>query len=844
MEKRVMSHSIPINVRCDTGGGARSDTRPRGSLVFLHRFAALLMILAQLCWISQAMAQLPPPGTPSQFDIVGFLQEATLNGPNPTATTGGKLKVNGHVVVVPDNTIVILPANALTWQELFAQAPAPYTGVATGMALTDSPAPLTTYEVHVIGNRVGDTYIAGLIYLSQQDLNTGAGYINYIDYARGEMYVGGTLNVDGAGLPRNVLDANNPGTRVAINDPGGRYGRAMSPDPRFTLDPDNPTIRSTTGFPMCLPRTDPNDPNAVPDALCPQGNRPKDVTGNFVTTLTMPAPAGIAAGQLPDPRIMAPFEVGDYVTYAGTLVRDSGTSGPYPSGSSGTFVSAHTIEDNVAIFTSPGTDPAYVAVDVTILGTGGLTVLGAGEAVIRTRFEGMTTDPSRPVHLYGIDINAADGKLTDRDWGMVAVDPGPPTGAVKGRWRFRPPCTATVPTQKDCKPPSGGTFLPPTREMRAVIEGAWTPTTDPATTGGANGLIAGQYHAPILEYIFPENIPGTPPPPNNFETIPFLAQGGYTSSANTLVGQLNPWPGKQAPSTCGPPTASAGADFTVGSGATNVPLSGSATGTGPLSYAWTAVSPSNTVLTNPTTPNPTFNAVTIAAGQPSQQMVFSLTVTGCNNQTASSTVTVTVQPAPQTTPVVNPIAPVTVSSGTPVRLTASATGPAPLTYTWTQTGGPAQAFTQQPAGNPSISFTRTLPIGQTTNDVLTFSVVATGGGVSSAPVSTTVTVKPVADSVAITNSVYRTSKQRLDITATSSIVSPNVTLTLQPYQTVSGGTFDPSALGATLTNTGGGTYTLTLVGAPQPAPSPARPLVVKSSLGGTSPAAALTTLRN
>ena len=53
-------------------------------------------------------------------------------------------------------------------------SPAPYTGAATGMALNDVPAPLTTYEAHVIGNRVlggaggADVYIAGLIYISQQ----------------------------------------------------------------------------------------------------------------------------------------------------------------------------------------------------------------------------------------------------------------------------------------------------------------------------------------------------------------------------------------------------------------------------------------------------------------------------------------------------------------------------------------------------------------------------------------------------------------------------------------------------------------------------------------------------
>ena len=43
--------------------------------------------------------------------------------------------------------------------------------------------------------------------------------------------------------------------------------------------------------------------------------------------------------------------------------------------------------------------------EVALIGTGGLTVIGAGEAAVRTRFEGMTTDPSRNIHLYGIDLD-------------------------------------------------------------------------------------------------------------------------------------------------------------------------------------------------------------------------------------------------------------------------------------------------------------------------------------------------------------------------------------------------------------------------------------------------------
>ena len=433
-------------------------------------------LATQLCLVGLASAQMPVPAS-SQFDITGFLQEASLD---PTCTAdphcGGTMKVNGHTIIVPKETIVVFPANQLTWQELFFQAPAPWgipgnlgvtavnDGVSaptTGMADADcavAPAagaacaapPITTYEMHVIGNRVlggtggADVYIAGLVNISQQSLNSGAGFINFIDYALGEMRVGGLINDP------------TTGARVRINDPSGRYSLSTtSPDRRFTVDPDNPTIIAGTGYPMCLPRAAANA-----DPLCPEGNRPVDALGNHLVSLTtnnLTAPgAPTFPGVFPDSTLQAPMEVGDYITYAGTLVKDAPvggflagdgpTVGPMPvatataTGTAQTYVSAHTITSNVAIFTYPGSNPAYVMNDVSLLGTGGLTVLGAGEAVIRTRFEGMTTDPSRNVHLYAIDYDPITGAATDRDWGSIGVDQGPPLGAVKGRWRFRPPC--------------------------------------------------------------------------------------------------------------------------------------------------------------------------------------------------------------------------------------------------------------------------------------------------------------------------------------------------------------------------------------------------------------------
>jgi len=730
------------------------------------RFATVLLF-SLLAMASVAVAQLPVPAS-SQFDITGFIQVATLGGagtgPGVGAHMGGTITVNGHVIIVPSETIVILPASALTWQELFALAPAPYTGAATGMALADIPAPLTTYEAHVVGNRVlggpagADLYIAGLISISQQGLNTGAGFINCINYATGEMRVGGLLG--------NCTD----GARVQLNDPvittvgdvalgTGRYSRGQSPDPRFTADQDNPTIASATGFPMCMPRViaDPNIPGNPNDPLCPVTQRP--LVG-FATCLN-PATAGARCtnfttlppgGGAPDPSTQAPFEIGDWVTFAGTLVADPGftagpTAGPWP-GIANTYISAHTISNNTAIYTFAGTDPSYVATEVTIIGTGGLTAIGVGEAVIRTRFEGMTTDvdtsllAQRIIHLYGIDFNAITGLTSDRDFGTIGVDPGPPTGAVKGRWRFRPPCLAFggAPTVRSCVMNAAGTFLPPPREMRSVIQGAFTAPITAASPRSANGIVYGQYHAPILEYIFPENVPGAPIVENNFNTIPFLAQGGYTSAAGTQVGQLNPWPSNVVPPpVCGPTTANAGGPYAVSSGGT-IALAGTASGTAPITFAWTA--PLGT-FDNPAVANPNYTAPQVAVLTP---VILTLTASNCGGP---STVTTTVTVAAAAPPTVNPIANQAVDSGSGGSFAVTASDPnvppaVPLTWSVSQTGTPALLnLVINSTGNTTATVSYTAPAGVLVSTPITVTVTATNAaGIASAAVSTTVTINP------------------------------------------------------------------------------------------------------
>jgi len=838
------------------------------------RFATVLLF-SLLAMAGVAVAQLPVPAS-SQFDITGFIQSATLGGPGSGpgvgAHQGGFITINGHLLTVPSETIVILPANALTWQELFAQAPAPYTGVATGMALTDIPAPLATYEARIVGNRViggpggADVYIAGLIWITQQGLNQGQGFINCINYATGEIRVGGPIGNCAAGA------------RVRLNDPlvpavgTGRYGRPMSPDIRFMVDQDNPTIRSVSGFPMCIPRVlaDPQIPGNPDDPLCPLTQRPVSVAGAppvFSTLFTTNDPVALP-GVPPDPTIQAPFEVGDFVTFAGTLMADPGftpgpTAGPWP-GNANVYVSAHTLVNNVGIYTWAGTSPAYVAIDVSFIGTGGLTVVGANEAAIMTRFEGFSTDPSRYVHLYGIDLNPTTGAPSDRDWGTIGVDPGPAKGAATGRWRFRPPCGLTAPDPtnfKDCTGPPTNSFLPPTREVRAVVQGAWVPGQ---VTTWANGIIAGQYHAPMADYRFPENLPGKPVVENNFNSIDFLAKGGYTSSAGTLVSVLNPWPSNVIPvQPCAVlPISVPGGPYTSPSGGATT-LNGSANTTdSPVTYLWTA--PQGT-FSDPTLPNPVYTAPVVAG---LTNIPLTLTVTTCAGS-GSASVNMAVNGA--LAPTVNHVAALTLSSGAAGSMPVTGSDPnvppaLPLVFISNQAGAPPLVgFNVTQGPNPpgtgaTINFTApTLPVGQVTNVVITLTTTATNSaGLVSAPDSTTVTVTPLPDVIRVAGQLeqYRLNNRRLVLNATSSVVSTNVVLKLQPYVTTTGTTYNPDpaqgGVGNTFTNNGGGVYTLTLNGVPEPAcgnvngniaPCPTKPLDIKSNLGGDSLPFALTDIR-
>jgi hypothetical protein len=502
----------------------------------MKRFALALASLLMSAPVSAEIAH--------QFLVVGHIEAFSVTDATDPLSDG-TMTVHGVTVTLPRNLIIQMPARYLTPADIFTLR-APATTDGSGLALADLPRPESAYEATIVGNVVGDRYIAGLVWISQHSLAEGAGFIQGID-------PDGTIRV--VANPDPAAPAQ-PVTRVRINDPDGVYA---PPDPnadaRFMVDTENPTILAGTGYPMCIA-------HAAAPGECPSNNRPFGTDGHPLTTFVMgpnslpgsPAGAPVIPACVPcDPTRQAPLMAGDYILFSGTLARDA----------TGLYISAHTVEANVGIYTAPGTDPAYVFIEGSLIGTQGPLVQREGapagttlpqETQDRLKIEGGSTDPSRAVELYAIDVDPVTGDQTLRLFNTVPTQPAP-----FGRFRLILGARANALFDAD------GNEKGAVRELMARIDRGLDLDGQPVPDGPlfAHGLVAGQYVAPFGEFIFPENkLIGDPILPNNFECLPFLLQGSgpLTTTVETggpVVGRLQPWPNVDEPDptavpACGP----------------------------------------------------------------------------------------------------------------------------------------------------------------------------------------------------------------------------------------------------------------------------------------------------
>jgi hypothetical protein len=748
-------------------------------------------------------ANAPAPGIPPQLDITGYLETATVD-PTMCPTLdprlwGGTARINGQLITIPCNTILQMPAFATSWADLFTAAPKdimPAGSKKSGLALGDAMAngtaglldmtwapqgdlpttynaPLPAHEFHVVGNTINGQNIAGLIFISQQSLNGGQGVISCIDYATGELQVGGTPLPHGSPCP--VPDGSF--TRVRFNDPVGRFGivhggpnsapgtvDVIEPgyDPRYTADTDNPTMHSALGYPVCIPAFNPFNQTIDPitglpipatiDAKCPIYNRPiapkcnsfnantllpafgAQPTNTYCTTWVMDPPGAHALkADASDPTLSAPLVIGDTIGFHGTMKADA--KGPY--------ISAHTIDANLGIYTQPHIAPSYVFVEALGVGTGGGTVGGvATESTNKVFWVGFSTDPTELVDFYSLHQDPQTGAQTAYLQGTFD-----PCCTPLGRFRSpvnnlgvfgEPQRNYQAVSRTMCQ------TTPPSAQLQTVCTMAPLVNPDPTAVVvpkvfNQNGLAEGQYTLPNFGFIFGENLAfGGPIIPANFQDIPFLFCGsgpldGF-GTASPRVGQLVPAPwaspmadplfhsslcpneaavGAAAGVVTPPPAPLPASISLVTSAPTIAPLGATTavalavTATDPntppiaMSFGWTFTAPKGvavsmscgTCLPNAGSAHVTAT-ITVAATATPGPIVF--TVSASNGvlpaATAGTTVTVPAPLANAKPPIiVKTIAPGSVASGQLVTLQATGnTNPlgGTVTFAFKQTSGP------------------------------------------------------------------------------------------------------------------------------------------------------------
>src|SRR5919109_346117 len=193
-----------------------------------------------------------------------------------------------------------------------------------------------------------------------------------------------------------------------------------------------------------------------------------------------------------------------------------------------------------------------------------------------------------------------------------------------------------------------------------------------------------------------------------------------------------------------PPTANAGADFSVNEGTTGVQLQGSgqdADGT-ISSYQWEQVvsgSEPTVTINDANSATATFDAPSVSANT---ELTFKLTVTDNDGATAEDSVVVTINNVNQN-PIANAGTDQTVNEGDSVSLDGSASSDADGTiasYSWTQTAGTAVTLSDASSATPSF----TAPNVGSNGDALAFELTVTDNdGATSTADSVSVTVNNV-----------------------------------------------------------------------------------------------------
>lgn len=298
----------------------------------------LLPLLAR-----ESLAQGPATGAL----LTGRIELLNIDDPNDTWSSG-TMVVGGQLVILPRNLILQLPANWLTLQQLFAQAPpAALAKNVSGLALLDGPEFLGGFAtVHGNRNSFGNV-IAGDVFIAK-GTEVVNGVVTFVNHTDGYLRIDGAPGDDTTGL---MIRVNDPESRFTIQQGAGCDGGPnCSADQRFGVDTDNYTITFATGYPAGIPSTIPaglrpgfragdpvnaaSDANGVGDPFCPSTNR--------------------GVQPVPDSTRFAPIQLGDSITAEGNIEYVDGVR----------FLSCHTLTVADALTTqNTPTQPDYMIFD-------------------------------------------------------------------------------------------------------------------------------------------------------------------------------------------------------------------------------------------------------------------------------------------------------------------------------------------------------------------------------------------------------------------------------------------------------------------------------------------------
>ncbi|KAI1311396.1 hypothetical protein F5Y03DRAFT_382143 [Xylaria venustula] len=269
------------------------------------------------------------------------------------------------------------------------------------------------------------------------------------------------------------------GPVLRINDPNSVFSVGYTEFPFFTADDENPSISSFSGFPMCIPRN-------TTDPLCPSTNRPFNGSGTF---------------SAPDPLVMAPFLPGDFITWSGIRRGDE-------------VVAFSIIAQNVQITTL--VNLVYIRTEVALLG---ISNFNGNTELRESRVVGYVSNSLATVALYALDYDPCTGATTDRIVAAIGLRGG---ANAQNKFEYRADILSGY-----------------ARDYRIVAEVNGVPHTQ--TT--KNALLAGTYITPVTVWVQSEqDVPGVPPPANDFSQLPWLTNGLGLDDDGNLWGPLDPFP--------------------------------------------------------------------------------------------------------------------------------------------------------------------------------------------------------------------------------------------------------------------------------------------------------------